>query len=83
MAILQGMHAVKRLSVSSLVGATAGLVFGVPLYWLYGTDGIVPAMIILAFTTFVFYLISVRRELGGDKGNPRLVWSEHGALVKS
>lgn len=82
MAILQGMHAVKRLSVSSLVGATAGLVFGVPLYWLYGTDGIVPAMIILAFTTFVFYLISVRRELGGDKGNPRLVWSEHGALVK-
>lgn len=82
MAILQGMHAVKRLSVSSLVGATAGLVFGVPLYWLYGTDGIVPAMIILAFTTFVFYLISVRRELGGDKGNTRLVWSEHGALVK-
>lgn len=61
MSLLQGMHAVKRLSLASLIGAFAGLLFGVPLYWLFGTSGIVPAMIMLSLTTWLFYFFSVRR----------------------
>lgn len=82
MALLQGVHAVRRLSLASLIGATAGLLFGVPLYWLYGTDGIVPAMIILSFTSFLFYMISARRELGRDNPSIAFSWNEHKPIVK-
>lgn len=81
MSLLQGMHAVKRLSFSSLVGAIAGLVFGVPLYWLFGVSGIVPAMIVLSFTTWMFYLFSVRRTIRID-GRSLLGWRESLPLVR-
>lgn len=60
LAMLQGLGEVKRLSKASLVGGCSGLLFGVPLYWLFGVGGIVPAMIVLAFSTFLFYYISFR-----------------------
>lgn len=62
MNMLQGLGEVKRLSKASVVGGLSGLIFGVPLYWLYGYDGIVPAMILLAATTFAFYYINYRRS---------------------
>lgn len=61
MSIIQGLHEVKILSKASLVGALVGLCAGVPLYYFYGTAGIVPAMIILAFSSFVFYIFSLRK----------------------
>lgn len=64
LAVLQGMGEVKRLSKASLAGGLAGLLFGVPLYWLFGVGGIVPAMVILALTMFLFYLISCRKSIG-------------------
>ena len=60
--ILQGIGEVKRLSRASVVGGLSGLCFGVPLYWLYGADGIVPAMLLLSVCTFAFYFISFRRS---------------------
>jgi O-antigen/teichoic acid export membrane protein len=53
--ILTGMHAIKRLAYASLVGSLTGLFVGVPLYYLYGQGGIVPAMIALSLATFLFY----------------------------
>lgn len=67
-AILQGAHALKRLAYSSIVGSTAGLLIGVPLYYFYGYDGIVPAMIVLSMVSFLFYrygtykLVATRKE---------------------
>ena len=63
MSVLQGLHAIKPLSKASLIGSIVGLTIGVPLYWLLGTDGIVPAMVALALSTFVWYLISLRKTL--------------------
>lgn len=63
LALLQGLHKTKILSVSSLVGALTGLAIGVPLYWLFGDKGIVPAMITLALATYVSYSIGLRRTL--------------------
>ena len=63
MSVLQGLHAIKRLSKASLIGSSVGLTIGVPLYWLLGTDGIVPAMIAIAFSTFLWYFISLRNTL--------------------
>lgn len=61
LSILQGLHEVKQLSKASVVGGITGLVIGVPLYWLYGTRGIVPAMIALSAAMFVFYYASLRK----------------------
>ena len=63
MSVLQGLHAVKPLSKASVVGSLVGLAIGVPLYWLLGTAGIVPAMVVLAISTFLWYFLSLRRIL--------------------
>ncbi|MDE6717209.1 MAG: oligosaccharide flippase family protein [Muribaculaceae bacterium] len=62
LALLQGLGEVKRLSKASLVGGATGLLFGVPLYYFFGDGGIVPAMIILSLSTFLFYYISFRQS---------------------
>lgn len=61
LALLQGLGEVKRLSKATLVGGLAGLLFGVPLYYFFGQKGIVPAMIALALSTFLFYLFSFKK----------------------
>ena len=63
MSVLQGLHAIKPLSKASLIGSLVGLVVGVPLYWLLGTEGIVPAMVVLALSTCTWYAASLRKTL--------------------
>lgn len=63
MSVLQGLHEVKRLSKASLIGSSVGLLVGVPLYWLWGTGGIVPAMVVLALATCLWYYISLKKSL--------------------
>ncbi|MDE7347349.1 MAG: O-antigen translocase [Muribaculaceae bacterium] len=63
LSILQGLHEVKRLSKASIVGGLTGLFIGVPLYYLYGTSGIVPAMIALSVAMFLFYFFSLRKSI--------------------
>lgn len=63
LALLQGLHKVKLLSVASLAGALSGLIFGVPLYYFYGTKGIVPAIVVLALTSYMFYWWGLRRTI--------------------
>lgn len=79
MSLLQGLHAVKRLSKASIVGGATGLFVGVPLYYFFGTGGIVPAMIVLSLSMFVFYFYSVRKSIAVDK--VRFVWSTHRPLI--
>ena len=54
LAILQGSRMLKQLAYSSIIGASLGLIVSVPLYYYYGYDGIVPAMIVLSLITFLF-----------------------------
>lgn len=61
MSVLQGMHEVRSLSKASLVGSAAGLFAGVPLYWIFGTKGIVPAILVFSLSTFLWYYLSLRR----------------------
>lgn len=63
LSMLQGLHEVKRLSKASIVGGLTGLFVGVPLYYFYGTEGIVPAMIALSVAMFLFYYISLRKTV--------------------
>ena len=74
MSVLQGLHAIKPLSKATLIGSIVGLIVGVPLYWLFGTDGIVPAMVVLALSTCTWYFISLRKTLhvSASRWNPEL-----------
>lgn len=83
LSILQGLHEVKRLSKASIVGGLTGLTIGVPLYYLFGNKGIVPAMVILAFAVFLFYLLSLRDALRTNNitDNFRFTWQTHKPVV--
>ena len=79
--ILQGVHAMKRLAYSSLVGCSVGLFVGVPLYFFFNEEGIVPAMIALAFATYIFYKHHTYKELGHIAISTQL--KGHKDLIKS
>lgn len=81
-AILQGTGEISRLSKAAIVGSLTGLLSGVPLYYFFGTAGIVPAMIILAVVTFLFYYISFRGTAGDISEKFSLRDKEHKRLVK-
>lgn len=63
LSILQGLHSVKLVSATTIAGSLAGLLFGVPLYYIWGNAGIVPAMVILAFSTALAAWIGVRKAV--------------------
>jgi len=46
--IMQGMRKVKLLAKSGMIGSVAGLCISIPLYYVWGIEGIVPAIIITA-----------------------------------
>ena len=80
LSLLQGLGEVKRLSWSSVVGALAGLLFGIPLYYFWGLDGIVPALLIFAGAVFLFYFITFNRCV--SIGKIKVDWGESKPLVK-
>lgn len=81
MSVIQGLHEVKILSKASLVGAVLGLIAGVPLYYFFGTSGIVPAMTILAISTFAFYFFSLRKVVKLNDSD-EFIWKNAKALTK-
>lgn len=80
LSVLQGLHEVKRLSKASLVGGVTGLVVGVPLYYFFGTKGIVPAMVALALAMWTYSYVNVRRATPGNV--VAFNWKSHRHLVR-
>jgi O-antigen/teichoic acid export membrane protein len=71
--LLQGTRNLKGYALHSLTGSLSALVVSVPLYFFYGTKGIVPALIISALITFLFsiyYASAIKRE------RVKVSWSE-------
>lgn len=82
MAMLQGLHDIRAVARTNFFTAVAGLVSTVPLYWLMGQGGIVPALVLMAFLTAAWNRRSLRRALG-DLKVPRFKWREGKALAGS
>ncbi len=80
MAILQGLREAKKLTSAAIIGSLTGLLIGVPMYYFWGTDGIVPAMCVLGLVTWGFYRHSVSRRISGN--GLRFSWSDHGVFVR-
>jgi len=51
--LLQGTRKLKLLAKANVMGSFLGLFTSIPLYYWYGIDGIVPAIIIAAISTFI------------------------------
>ena len=49
--LLRASRQVKLMAKSSIIGSVIGLLTTIPLYYIYGIDGIVPALIIATFTS--------------------------------
>lgn len=65
LAILKGLRQLKSLAKASIWGAIAGLVSGVPLFYIMGVEGIVPSFVITAFVSFLvtrFYVNKVKLD---------------------
>lgn len=60
LAILKGMRQLKSLAKASLIGTVVALVTGVPLFYIWGTRGIIPSIIISALSAMLvaLYFIS-------------------------
>lgn len=80
LAILQGLHQVKRISKASIVGGLTGLCVGVPLYYIWGDKGIVPAIVALALSMYVFYSVNLYRSHGRIR--EKSSWKQHKPLIK-
>lgn len=80
-ALLQGMQRIRAISVGTVAGSAVGLILGVPMYYFFGTKGIVPAMIVMTGVAALW----LRREVDKAIPNPgiRFNFREHrGALKK-
>lgn len=54
--VLRGMHKLRFMAKSSLWGSLLGLIVSVPIYYFWGLDGIVPAIIISSlFALFISF----------------------------
>lgn len=62
LSILQGLHQVKRISKASIVGGLTGLCIGIPLYYLFGDKGIVPAIAVVFLALYIFYSFSLNKS---------------------
>ena len=51
--ILQGLRKLKLLAKANTLGSFLGLIFTLPLYYIFGIKGIVPAMILTALITLI------------------------------
>jgi PST family polysaccharide transporter len=61
LAILKGMRQLRALAKASLLGSVIGLMTGVPFYYYLGYGGIIPSLIITAFSALFFSWIYVRK----------------------
>lgn len=85
MAVMQGLHRYKQLAFCSIVPAVCGLLVSIPIYYFWGVQGIVPAMIvsgIIYYAAIRFY--SYREPLHLRKSRPsfRAIWTEGHEIIQ-
>ena len=54
LAILKGMRQLNALAKASMIGALAGFITAIPMYYFFGKQGIVPSLIMTALSALFF-----------------------------
>jgi O-antigen/teichoic acid export membrane protein len=81
--VLQGTRKLKYLAKADVAGVTIALLTSVPIYYVWGTKGIVPAIIISSFMTLLLsWYFSSKVKIERVKVNKEILFSEGGDMVK-
>lgn len=54
LAVLKGMRKLRNLAKASVLGSVVGLVTAIPLYYFFNKAGIIPSLVITAFSSLIF-----------------------------
>lgn len=75
--LLQGLRKLKQLALANVLGAFFGLLVCIPIYYFFGVNGIVPTLILDAFTTLsLTYYFSRKIKVETTKLSNKEVISE-------
>ena len=77
--LLQGFRKLKLLSTCSIIGGACGLIVGVPLYYFWRINGIVPALIIQSIVVCIFVYYATRQI---ELTKVKISWKESWYLGK-
>ena len=62
-AILKGLHQLKRLAFTTASSAAATLAIAVPIYWWFGFSGIIPVLFLSTFVTLLLHLAATHAPM--------------------
>ena len=86
MAVMQGLRRYKRLALCSIVPPLCGLLISVPIYYFFGTKGIVPAMIVSGIIYYVAIRFNSYRDqqptLSRQRLSLRTIWRQGNEIIK-
>lgn len=85
MAVLQGLRRYKLLAFCSIVPPLCGLLLSIPIYYVWGVEGIVPAMIVGNLVYFiVIRLLSFRNKQNTPKEpiSWKTMWTQGRGIIK-
>lgn len=85
MAVMQGLRRYKMLAFCSVVPPLCGLLLSVPIYFILGIEGIVPAMIVGNLVYFiVIRMLSYRNKEKGkqEKISMKTMWTQGRGIIK-
>jgi O-antigen/teichoic acid export membrane protein len=54
--VLRGMHQIKMIAAATLKGSLSGLFISVPIFYVYGVEGILPSIVI---SSLILYIINL------------------------
>lgn len=81
--ILQGMRKLKDLAKATIMGSTIGLILSIPLYYIFGLNGIVPTLILNSITSFLLsWYFSRKVTLEKVSVTPGIVMRESANMLK-
>lgn len=81
--VLQGMRRLQFLAKANLAGTIAGLIISVPIYYIWGLDGIVPAIILSSIATLIFsWFYSSKLKIEDVKVDKATLFSEGGDMAR-
>lgn len=61
--ILQGLRKLKLYAITSIIAPLTALIIGIPIYYIYGIQGIVPTLLITALFSWIAARIAVGQNL--------------------
>lgn len=81
--VLQGLRRLKDLARASAIGATAGLIVTIPIYYAFGIKGIVPTLILnSAISLVITWLFSRKISVPKARMTARETWQSGKLMVR-